>query len=241
MAEPELATLTSVNHAEFPILDAGRDLASLMFTSGSTGAPKGVMVSHRNIEVNARDIVGYMGLTPEDRVMVVLPFNYCFGLSLLHTHLMAGATLVLNNQFMYPENVLLDMQDKACTGIAGVPSTYQILLRKSRLKEMSFPELRWIQQAGGKLPNPFIQEIRSAFPQVRYYLMYGQTEATARLSYLPPERLLDKLGSIGKAPWGIGMIRRKLENTFAMDDFIPATWPRSMQMVSSSLSSASGK
>jgi long-chain acyl-CoA synthetase len=181
-----------------PEMDPASDLAALMFTSGSTGTPKGVMVTHHNIECNTRDIVQYLGLTAADRVMTVLPFHYCFGLSLLHTHLMAGASLVLNNQFMYPEKVLEEMRDRECTGLAGVPSTYQILLRKSRFREMQFPALRWFQQAGGKLHNPFIKEIREAFPQVRYYLMYGQTEATARLSYLPPERLADKLGSIGQ-------------------------------------------
>jgi acyl-CoA synthetase (AMP-forming)/AMP-acid ligase II len=190
---------STFNAHQFPSVEPVRDLAALMFTSGSTGIPKGVMLTHRNIECNTRDIISYMGLGPGDRAMVVLPFHYCFGLSLLHTHLMAGASLVLNNDFkLYPEVVLREMQRKDCTGLAGVPSTYQILLRKSRFRQMEFPRLRWLQQAGGKLPNPQIQEIRSAFPQVRYFLMYGQTEATARLSYLPPERLADKLGSIGK-------------------------------------------
>ncbi len=186
---------------------ASRTLAALMFTSGSTGQPKGVMVTHRNIECNTRDIISYMDLTAADRCMVVLPFHYCFGLSLLHTHLMVGGSLVLNNEFrLYPETVLREMQEKECTGFAGVPSTYQILLRKSRFRQMTFPKLRWFQQAGGKLPNPCIAEILESFPEVKYFLMYGQTEATARLSYLPPERLKDKFGSIGK-----GLPSTKLE------------------------------
>jgi long-chain acyl-CoA synthetase len=196
--ETEIDGLPSGGTVEFPNIDPSRDLAALMFTSGSTGTPKGVMVTHRNIECNTQDIIEYMGLSATDRVMVVLPFCYCFGLSLLHTHLMAGASVVLNNQFMYPEKVVEDMLAKECTGLAGVPSTYQILLRKSRFKQVRFPALRWFQQAGGKLPNAFIEEILLAFPQVEYYLMYGQTEATARLSYLPPKKLTDKLGSIGK-------------------------------------------
>ncbi|HEU6449342.1 MAG TPA: AMP-binding protein [Verrucomicrobiae bacterium] len=181
-----------------PVIDSARDLAALMFTSGSTGHAKGVMVTHRNIECNTRDIISYMDLTANDRVMVLLPFHYCFGASLLHSHLMAGGSLVLNNNFAFPETVLQEMQARGCTGLAGVPSTFQILLRKSRLCEMNFPELRWFQQAGGKLPNACIEELVTAFPDVCYYLMYGQTEATARLSYLPPERLVDKMGSIGK-------------------------------------------
>jgi acyl-CoA synthetase (AMP-forming)/AMP-acid ligase II len=188
-------------------VNPARDLASLMFTSGSTGAPKGVMITHRNIACNSHSIIAYLGLYPRDRAMVVLPFHYCFGLSLLHTHLMAGASLVLNNEFrLFPESVLAEMQQKECTGFAGVPSTYQILLRNSRFRQMVFPRLRLFQQAGGKLPNPCIREIVDSFPAAQFFLMYGQTEATARLSYLPPKRLADKLGSIGK-----GLPATKLE------------------------------
>jgi len=182
----------------WPDVEPTRDLAAILYTSGSTGAPKGVMVTHGNIAANTRDIIGYLDLRPDDRAMVVLPFHYCYGLSLLHTHLAAGSSLVINNQFQYPEQVLREMQSRECTGLAGVPSTFQILLRRSRFRQMRFPALRWLQQAGGKLPNPYIQEILEAFPGVRFFTMYGQTEATARLSYLPPERLKDKLGSIGR-------------------------------------------
>ena len=189
----------ALSAVEMPEISPASDLAALMFTSGSTGKPKGVMVSHRNIECNSVDIIQYMGLTAGDRVLVVLPLHYCFGTSLLHTHLMAGGSLVLNNDFrLYPEKALHELKEHNCTGLAGVPSTYQLLLRQSRFREMSFPSLRWFQQAGGKLPNPCIEELSTAFPEVRYYLMYGQTEATARLSYLPPEELEGKLGSIGR-------------------------------------------
>ncbi|MBZ0253735.1 MAG: AMP-binding protein, partial [Candidatus Methylomirabilis sp.] len=138
--------------------------------------------------------------------MVVLPFYYCYGLSLLHTHLAAGASAAIHNAFMFPEKTLDDLAAKECTGLAGVPSTFQILLRKTRFKERRFPSLRWLQQAGGKLSDPFIRELRAAHPEVKLYVMYGQTEATARLSYLPPERLEDKLGSIGR-----GLPSTKLE------------------------------
>ncbi len=179
-------------------VDSRRHLAAVMFTSGSTGDVKGVMVTHHNVLVNTEDILGYTGIGADDRVMAVLPFYYCFGTSLLHTHLMAGGSLVLNNRFLFPEKVLDEMEEKRCTGLAGVPATYQILLRKTRFLERQFPALRWLQQAGGKLPNPLIGEIRRAHPAVKLFIMYGQTEATARLSYLPPERLADKLGSIGR-------------------------------------------
>jgi acyl-CoA synthetase (AMP-forming)/AMP-acid ligase II len=179
-------------------VDPRRDLAAIMWTSGSTGAPKGVMVTHGNILANSRDIIGYMDLGPRDRVMVVLPFSYCYGISLLHTHLAAGGSVVLNNRFMFPEKVLDDLERRQCTGLAGVPATYQILLRKTHFAARKFPALRWLQQAGGKLPESFLRQLRQALPQAKLYVMYGQTEATARLSYLPPERLDDKLGSIGR-------------------------------------------
>lgn len=196
--EAALEAAANVGPAEFPEIDAERDQASLMYTSGSTGAPRGVVITHANIATNTRDIVEALGLTASDRVMVVLPFHYCFGLSLLHTHLAVGGSLVIDNQFIFPEHVLQEMLARNCTGLAGVPATYQILLRKSRFKELAFPSLRWLQQAGGKLPNAHIREILAAFPGVRFQLMYGQTEATARLSHLAPERLHDKLGSIGR-------------------------------------------
>ncbi|MGA2796676.1 MAG: AMP-binding protein [Thermoguttaceae bacterium] len=196
--ESQTAAIRPDERCEFPAIDPRRDLAAIMLTSGSTGESKGVMVTHRNIECNTEDITEYLELAADDRTMAVLPLYYCYGTSLLHTHLMAGASLVFNNRFMFPEKVLDEMAEKKCTGFAGVPSTYQILLRRTHFAKRSFPALRWLQQAGGKLPNPFIQEIRRAFPQVRLFVMYGQTEATARLSYLPPELLDEKLGSIGK-------------------------------------------
>ncbi|MHA1720717.1 MAG: class I adenylate-forming enzyme family protein [Promethearchaeota archaeon] len=173
-------------------------LAVIIFTSGSTGTPKGVMQSHLNIIHNTNSIIEYLQLNQNDRVMVVLPFSYCFGTSLLHTHLRIGGQVVLNNRFMFPGKVLNEINEKKCTVFAGVPSTYQILLRRSPLKKMTFPTLRLIQQAGGKLANTFISELREALPNTQIFIMYGQTEATARLSYLPPDLLDTKLGSIGK-------------------------------------------
>lgn len=177
--------------------------AAFMLTSGTTSQPKVVRVSHRNIQANTDSIVSYLGLTREDRMMVILPFFYCFGTSLLHTHLRVGGAVVLNNQFVYPETVIAMMQEYACTGLAGVPSTYQTLLRNSTFPNRSFPALRKVQQAGGKLPVVLIEELMAALPSAEIFIMYGQTEATARLSYLPPALLREKLGSIGKAIPGV--------------------------------------
>ena len=183
---------------KYPEIDDKHDLAAIMFTSGSTRKPRGVMISHRNIIANTSSIVEYMQLKPQDRIMVVLPFFYCFGTSLLHTHLRVGGSLVIDQRFMFPDKVLGRMQETNCTGFAGVPSHYQMLLRKSSFKKMQFPSLRYLQQAGGKLSDGLTRELREAVPAKEIFVMYGQTEATARLSYLPPVLLDRKLGSIGK-------------------------------------------
>jgi len=186
-----------------PPTASGDDLAALMFTSGSTDRPRGVMISHANIIANTGSIIAYLGLTETDRIMAVLPFYYCFGTSLLHTHLKIGGSLVLDPRFMYPEVILERMIETECTGFAGVPSHFQILLRSSSIRKRSFPHLRYVQQAGGGLSKQFIRELRQALPNARIFIMYGQTEGTARLSYLPPEHLDTKLGSIGRGIPGV--------------------------------------
>jgi long-chain acyl-CoA synthetase len=191
------------------------DLAALAFTSGSTGKPRGVMVSHGNIIANTNSIIEYLRLTSDDRIMAVLPFCYCFGTSLLHTHLRVGGTVVVDSRFMYPEKVLQRMIDTRCTGFAGVPSHFQLLLRSSSLPRKQFPDLRYVQQAGGHLAPAFITELRQALPTTKVFVMYGQTEATARLSYLSPEFLDTKLGSIGKGIPGVKL-------TVTKPDGVPA-------------------
>ncbi len=174
-------------------------LAQIIYTSGSTSLPKGVMLSHKNIIANTNSIIKYLELTDNDVMEVVLPFFYCYGLSLLHTHLKVGASIVLNNTFIFLGSVLSDFEKYKCTGFAGVPSHFQILLRKSdSFKNGEFPHLRYVTQAGGKLHTAFINEFRESKPDVKFFVMYGQTEATARLSYLSPDLLNDKLGSLGK-------------------------------------------
>lgn len=173
--------------------------AEIIFTSGSTGKPKGVMISHKNLIANTASIVKYLQLTPDDRMLVVLPFYYCYGLSLLHTHLRVGGSIVFNNAFIFLGGVLKSLLDYKCTGFAGVPSHFQILLRKSdSFKQTRFPDLKYVTQAGGKLAPIFIDEFREAHPDVRFVVMYGQTEATARLSWLPPEVYDIRKGSMGR-------------------------------------------
>jgi long-chain acyl-CoA synthetase len=204
--EDDLREFWSQGSDPFPE-DKGFDdkrLAEIIFTSGSTGEPKGVMLSHRNLIANTDSILEYLKLTSEDTIEIVLPFYYCYGLSLLHTHLRVGGSVVLNNTFIFLGSVLDDLNKYKCTGFSGVPSHFQLLLRNSTsFKTMDLPYLRYVTQAGGKLHDVFIEEFREAFPEVVFYVMYGQTEATARLSYLPPELLPEKLGSMGKGIPGV--------------------------------------
>jgi len=177
--------------------------AVLMFTSGTTSRPKAVRVTHGNIQSNTDSIITFLGLRSDDRVLVILPFFYCYGASLLHTHLRRGGRIVLCNSFVFPEAALDMLEQEECTVLAGVPSSFQLLLRASTFAQRALPSLRLIQQAGGKLPPVFIEELLAAKSAAKLFVMYGQTEATARLSYLPPDKLLERPGSIGKGIPGV--------------------------------------
>lgn len=198
-----LFALDDINSFHIEDFDGNR-LAEIIFTSGSTATPKGVMLTHNNIIANTDSIIQYLNLSENDRIMVVLPFFYCYGLSLLHTHIRVGGQLVLNNNFIFLASTIRKLNEFQCTGFAGVPSHFQILLRKTELfKKTQFPYLKYVTQAGGKLENAFIQEFVESFPSINFFVMYGQTEATARLSYLPPSLLKTKMGSIGKGIPGV--------------------------------------
>jgi acyl-CoA synthetase (AMP-forming)/AMP-acid ligase II len=175
------------------------DLAAIIYTSGSTGEPRGVMLTHRNFAANARSIVSYLSLTASDRVMCVLPFYYVYGLSLLHTHLAVGGSLVIENRSAFPNVVLEGMHDHQVTGFAGVPSTFALMMHRSNLDAWSLPTLRYVTQAGGGMPPARISEWLQRGPRADFFVMYGATEASARLTYLPPALLRGKLGSIGRA------------------------------------------
>lgn len=173
------------------------DVGLILFTSGSTGAPHGVMQTHRNIDANTRSIVEYLGLGPADRAMLTLPLYYCYGRSVLQTHLFVGGSVVLDNRFALPGTVIDAMRDEACTGFAGVPLTFEILRRSVDLATADLPALRYMTQAGGAMSPDLTAWVRDAIAPAPLYVMYGQTEATARLSWLPPDRAVDKAGSIG--------------------------------------------
>jgi acyl-CoA synthetase (AMP-forming)/AMP-acid ligase II len=182
------------------------DLAAIIYTSGSTGAPRGAMLSHVNIRANTESIVEYLHLTPADRVMCVLPFYYVYGLSLLHTHVMVGGSVIVDPRFAFPNVVLKAMLQHRATGFAGVPSTFALLMHRSNLCNMQFPDLRYVTQAGGGMPPARLREWLERGPRAAFYVMYGATEASARLTYLEPADLRRKLGSIGRAIPNVEML-----------------------------------
>jgi len=179
------------------------DMAVLLYTSGTTGRPKGVMLSHGNFVANNTTIIDYLRLGPDDVGLTVMPFHFSYGNSVLHTHLGAGATLLLEDNLAYPLVVMQRLQNERVTGFSGVPSTFAILMSRTRIEDFDLSAMRYLTQAGGAMTRAAIQRMRQLVPSARFFVMYGQTEATARLTYLPPERLEEKLGSIGKALDGI--------------------------------------
>lgn len=177
-------------------------LASIIYTSGSTEKPKGAMLSHKNIVSNTNAICEYLHLKENDIQMVVLPFFYVMGKSLLNTHIAVGGTIVLNNKFAFPAAVLKEMVQERVTGFSGVPSMYAYLIHRSPLAKYrnKLQHLRYCTQAGGHMSHRIKEELRQILPHhTMIYIMYGATEASARLSYLEPEQFKNKMDSIGKA------------------------------------------
>ena len=176
---------------------ASHDLAMLLYTSGTTGQPKGVMLSHANLAANTDSIVAYLGLDSSDSIVASLPFYYSYGASVLHTHLAVGARLVIERNLVFPHVMVETMVRERVSGFAGVPSSFVLLLNRVPLAQFDLSALRYVTQAGGAMAPAVIQRLRAALPQARLFVMYGQTEASARLTWLPPARLDEKPGSAG--------------------------------------------
>jgi acyl-CoA synthetase (AMP-forming)/AMP-acid ligase II len=196
--------------------DIHPDLALLLTTSGSTGSPKFVRLTAGNLAANAESIAEYLGLTSAERPITSLPLFYSYGLSVVNSHLVAGATIVCTRASVMAKEFWDAFRQCECTSLAGVPSMYQ-MLRRLRFERMNLPSLRTLTQAGGGLDvetKKYILETCRPHGR-RFFVMYGQTEATARIAYVPPDRLTDKLGSIGRAiPGGnIAMVDGEREIT----------------------------
>ncbi|MEP7311027.1 MAG: AMP-binding protein [Pseudomonadota bacterium] len=178
-------------------------LAALIYTSGTTGRPKAVMLSHRNLTSNTESILEYLQLGKSDSIVSVLPFYYSYGASVLHTHIAAGARIVVEANLVFPHRVVATMVRERATGFAGVPSTFALLTGRVQLGQYDLSSLRYLTQAGGPMSPAMTERVRKALPQARLFVMYGQTEAAARLTYLPPVFLDAKPGSVGVAIPGV--------------------------------------
>ena len=176
---------------------AGDDIALILYTSGTTGAPKGVTLTHANLLANASAVVRYLALDERDSVLSILAFYYAYGASVLHTHLISGACVVLAPNLLFPHLLMDTIARERITGFSGVPSTFALLLERVKLADYDLSSLRYLTQAGGAMAPTLTRRLRAALPHARLFVMYGQTEATSRLTYLPPERLDEKLGAVG--------------------------------------------
>lgn len=177
-----------------------KKLALLLTTSGSTGSPKYVRLSYQNVQDNAKSIVSYLELGAEERPITILPMWYTYGLSIINSHLLVGATLLISKKKVIEKEFWEFFNKNNATSISGTPYTYWLLYKMGFL-QMCLPSLRAMTQAGGKLS----EELHKKFAKfsersgIRFYVMYGQTEATARMAYLPYQKVAEKCGSIGMA------------------------------------------
>lgn len=164
------------------------DLAVMLATSGSEGRPRWVRLSRANIDANAASIAEYLGLTAQDRAAQTLPFHYSYGLSVLNSHLAAGGSLAFCGASVIEAGFIEAAAQHGCTGLAGLPYTFELLERISFRTRM-WPELRYMTSAGGRLPSQLVRLYAEAMAAHggKFFAMYGQTEATARMAYLPPE------------------------------------------------------
>ena len=176
------------------------DLAMCLTTSGSTGSPKFVRLSAQNILANAESIAEYLSIDENERPVTTLPMHYSYGLSVINSHLLKGATILLTDATYAQREFWNFMKEQKATSIAGVPYTYEIL-KRLRFFRMDLPDLKTMTQAGGKLNKDIAKEYIefAAEKGKKFFVMYGQTEATARMSYLPWESALEKYASIGIA------------------------------------------
>jgi acyl-CoA synthetase (AMP-forming)/AMP-acid ligase II len=187
-------------------------LAVLLSTSGTTGSPKLVRLSYKNIISNASSIASYLNLNDTECPITSLPINYSYGLSVINSHLYSGAKIVCTNKSMIDRGFWNVFNEYQCTSFAGVPYNYQILYRL-KFHQMNLPSLRTFTQAGGKLSEILIKYFYDAslLKRAKFFVMYGQTEATARISFVPYEKLGNKIGSIG-IPIPGGQLKINLED-----------------------------
>ncbi len=173
------------------------DLAAILYTSGSTGEPKGIMLTHLNMISAANSIVTYLGNQEDDVILNALPLSFDYGLYQVLMASKFGGTVVLEHSFAFPYQVIQRMIDERVTGFPGVPTMFAILLGLKDFEKCDFSSLRYITNTAAALPPAYIKRLRRIFPHVRIYSMYGLSECK-RVSYLPPEEIDRRPGSVGR-------------------------------------------
>ncbi|MFZ2322530.1 MAG: class I adenylate-forming enzyme family protein [Ignavibacteriaceae bacterium] len=174
------------------------DLATLIYTSGSTGEPKGVMSSHNNMISAARSIIQYIDNEPNDKILVVLPLSFDYGLYQVIMTFMFGGTIILEKSFNFPVEILKILQKEKVTGFPIVPTILAMFLKLKNISNYDLSSLRYISNTGAALPVDHIKKFREIFPAVKLFSMFGLTECK-RISYLHPDMIDKKPGSVGKA------------------------------------------
>lgn len=177
-------------------MDVG--LAAIVYTSGSTGDPKGVMLTHRNMLTAATSIATYLELAEDDVILDVLPLAFDYGLYQLILSCRAGARLVLERSFAFPAKIVGVMKEEGVTGFPGVPTVFALLAEMKSLAPDEFSNLRFVTNTAAALPTKHIELLKRLFPRARIYSMYGLTECK-RCTYLPPEDIDRKPASVGIA------------------------------------------
>lgn len=194
-------------YKDYVLVDLGKQLYEIhpdvllcLTTSGTTGSPKLVKLTEKNLRRNAESIAEYLKITEKERAITSLPMYYSFGMSVINSHLIKGATLLLTDKAVIQREFLNFLKTGKATSIAGVPYTYE-MLRRLRFLKMDLPELKTMIQAGGKLNANIVKEYVEAAQASgkEFIVMYGQTEAAPRMSYLPFDKALEKYASIGIA------------------------------------------
>lgn len=197
VTEYEDYTLLKLDDQQYEV---HQDVLLCLTTSGTTGSPKLVKLTEENLRSNAESIAEYLKITEKERAITSLPMYYSFGMSVINSHLIKGATLLLTDKAVIQRDFLNFLRDGKATSIAGVPYTYE-MLRRLRFLKMDLPELKTMIQAGGKLNANIVKEYVEAAQASgkEFIVMYGQTEAAPRMSYLPFDKALEKYASIGIA------------------------------------------
>lgn len=184
--------------APVPALNVAEDdVAMIVYTSGTTGRPKGVMLSHRNLYSNISAANELVGLTDADSILLVVPFYFIHGRMQLLTHAMISGTVHVSGGFQFPSSVLDELLKHQVSGFSGVPYHFLTLMERTKLKSTPLPSLKYVLVTGGALAPSSLQELHAMIPTVGIHTAYGQTEASPRITWLGPKVMFTKLGSAG--------------------------------------------